>query len=90
MLTICLVVGTILTKNNIVFCLSSFSNLDPDSSQDHDIEANKEKGVLASIAASMGWGFPQVKLASWNPENEEQWTVSLLFQIIWLGSAIFG
>ena len=59
------------------FCYVSFDNSDPDSSQDHDVENNVEKPVLASIAASMGWVFPQVKLESWNPENEEQWTVSI-------------
>ena len=33
----------------------------------------------------MGWGFPQVKLNSWNPENEEQWTVSLWIKknLVW-------
>ena len=30
---------------------------------------------LPSIKASMGWNFPEVKLASWDPENEKQWKV---------------
>lgn len=33
---------------------------------------------LASIDASKGWcPPPEVKLASWDPENEKQWTVSI-------------
>lgn len=31
---------------------------------------------VASIQASVGWGFPEVKLAAWDPENEKQWNVS--------------
>ena len=32
-------------------------------------------GNLPSIKASLGWSFPEVKLASWDPENEKQWKV---------------
>jgi hypothetical protein len=32
-------------------------------------------GNLDSIKASLGWYFPEVKLASWDPENKKQWKV---------------
>lgn len=44
-----------------------------------DEEANHETAPsksLASIKASVGWRLPEVKLASWDPENEKQWNVS--------------
>lgn len=44
-----------------------------------DEEANHETAPsksLASIQASVGWRLPEVKLASWDPENEKQWNVS--------------
>ena len=28
---------------------------------------------LPPIVDSLGWGFPQIKLASWDPENKKQW-----------------
>jgi hypothetical protein len=31
---------------------------------------------MDSMKASLGWYFPEVKLASWDPENEKQWNVS--------------
>ena len=44
-----------------------------------DVESNELEEDLASIDASMGWcPLPEVKLASWEPENEKQWTVSFL------------
>jgi hypothetical protein len=33
-------------------------------------------GNLDSLKASIGWYFPEVKLASWDPENKKQWKVS--------------
>ena len=47
-----------------------------------DEEANNETAPsksLASIKASVGWKLPEVKLASWDPENEKQWNVSTAF-----------
>ena len=44
-----------------------------------DEEANNETAPsksLASIKASVGWKLPEVKLASWDPEDEKQWNVS--------------
>jgi len=40
------------------------------------IPVNKPNQPLASIRESVGWNFPQVKLASWDPEDAEQWKVS--------------
>ena len=38
----------------------------------------RKDGNLPSINASLGWIFPEVKLASWDPENEKQWKVRTL------------
>ena len=32
---------------------------------------------LESISDSLGWWFPEVKLASWDPDNKKQWRVSI-------------
>ena len=47
----------------------------PETVQHMEIESGKGgEGVeLTSVAASMGWGIPQVKLDSWEPRNEKQW-----------------
>ena len=39
---------------------------------------------LPSIKASMGWNFPEVKLASWDPENEKQWKVRVTLLLLLL------
>ena len=49
---------------------------------DHSISgiiSTTTNGDLASISASVGWYFPQVKLASWDPENEKQWAVREIY-----------
>mmetsp|Transcript_4597 Transcript_4597/g.6535 ORF Transcript_4597/g.6535 Transcript_4597/m.6535 type:complete len:86 (-) Transcript_4597:2220-2477(-) len=45
---------------------------------------NKEEtpAELASIEASLGWfPLPEIKLASWHPEEEKQWNVSFRINV---------
>jgi len=35
--------------------------------------AKQEDADIEAIKESMGWNFPKVKLAAWDPENEKQW-----------------
>jgi hypothetical protein len=56
----------------------------PESAEDESNTVERTAGdntnhpPLASISESLGWYFPKVKLASWNPEDEKQWAVRLM------------
>lgn len=44
---------------------------------EESLPLGKTNDAVASIQASVGWRFPEVKLASWDPENEKQWNVRI-------------
>lgn len=53
-------------------------NLEADEEEDGGGECNAEEEEINKAAAvellepSVGWIFPKVRLAVWNPENEQQ------------------
>ena len=53
-----------------------------------DIEGNSCPIQLESLEASLGWfPLPKVKLATWDPDDEKQWTVSTAIGWKWFQSS---
>ena len=57
------------------------------------ITGDRQGTQVKSIEASRGWFFPEVKLASWDPEDKKQWKVRHLCAAYrcddWLFSTLF-